>query len=305
MAPTSPLPLADRIRRRLDPAAHRPLLPPRPQMADLARHLLPPALYAQAMAVQIRDDGHGFDAFGMHRGGVAMGLVVTRFLYERYFRVSSHGAAAIPPEGPVLLAANHSGMLPLDAMMIWADVVRNARGGRVPRVVLDHFVPSLPWFNVLFTGAGGFGGSRGNLHALLEAGEAVIVFPEGTPGIGKPFRDRYQLRPFREGFAELAIQHQATVVPVGVVGAEEQWPQVARIDGVHIFGIPYLPVPATPLPLPVHYHLWYGDPIPTAARWSPADACDAEAVDELARQTQTAVGALIARGLSERQGVFR
>lgn len=297
--------LRERLDRRLDPRAHRPLLPPRPTMAHLARRLLPDELFDRAMATTIRDDGHGYDPFGMHRGGVAMGLVVTRFLYERYFRVSSHGIEHIPPTGPVILAANHSGTLPLDAMMIWTDVVRRAAGGRVPRVVMDHFVPSLPWVSILFTGGGGFGGSRGNFHALLDAGELIIVFPEGTPGIGKPFSERYQLRPFREGFAELAIRHQVTVVPVGVVGAEEQWPQLTRIEGIHAFGAPYLPVPATPLPLPVHYHLWYGPPIPVAGRWRPEDAYDADAVGVLAGETQEAVAALLARGLAARAGVFR
>lgn len=302
---SQPRRMIDRLRGRLDRQAHRPLLPPRPSVARVAQRLLPDDLFQRAMQARIRDGGHGYDPFGMHQGGVAMGLVITRFLYERYFRVTSHGVHSVPPEGPVVLAANHSGTLPLDAMMIWSDVVRHAQGGRVPRVVMDHFVPNLPWVSVLFTGAGGFGGSRGNFHALLDAGECVIVFPEGTAGIGKPFRERYQLQRFREGFAELCIQHQVTVVPVAVIGAEEQWPQVARIDGVHAFGAPFLPIPATPLPLPVRYHLWYGDPIRTADRWSRDDARDPDAVDTLARETQTAVAALIARGLSERKGVFR
>ena len=48
----------------------------------------------------------------------------------------------------------------------------------------------------------------------------------GVPGISKPFRQRYRLRPFRVGHAELAIRHGARVVPAAVVGAEEQLPLV-------------------------------------------------------------------------------
>ncbi len=293
--------LSERIRARLDRSAHRPLLPVRPTRGDLARHLLPPELYDAAMRVEIDDRGHGIDAFGASREGVAMALVVTRFLYERYFRVSSYGVDQVPASGPVVLAANHSGMLPLDAMMISHDLIR--RRGRVPRVVMDHFVPDLPFVASVFTGGGGIGGSRGNFHAILSNGGIILVFPEGTRGIGKGWAKRYQLERFTEGHAELAIRHQAPIVPVGVVGAEEQWPQIGRID-VKAFGAPYLPIPATPLPLPTHYHLHYGAPIPVAGRFAPACAQDAEAVQTLAAEVKAAVQALVDKGRKQRPGVF-
>ena len=45
------------------------------------------------------------------------------------------------------------------------------------------------------------------------------------------------------GHVELAITHGAPVVPVAVIGAEEQWPQVARIDSIQLFGAPWVPMP--------------------------------------------------------------
>ena len=88
-----------------------------------------------------------------------------------------------------------------------------------------------------------------------------MIFPEGTPGIGKPFSDRYQLQEWRVGHCELAIRYRAPVVPVGIVGAEEQMPQLARIPMPKASPVPYLPVPATPLPLPVRYHIHFGEPM--------------------------------------------
>lgn len=293
--------LTERLRARLDRDAHRPLLPVRPTRGRVARRLLPQALYDAAMRAEIDDLGHGFDAFGASREGVAMGMVTTHFLYEKYFRVSSYGVERVPETGPVVIASNHSGMLPLDGMMIWNDVVR--KRGRVPRVIMDHFVPDLPFVSTLFTGAGGIGGSRGNFHAVLSNDGIILVFPEGTKGIGKGWAKRYQLERFTEGHAELAIRHQAPIVPVGVVGAEEQWPQVARID-VAAFGAPYLPVPATPLPLPVHYHLHYGEPIAVAGRFAPEQSQDAEAVRTLAAEVKQAVHELLQKGLKQRPGVF-
>ncbi|MEO0604826.1 MAG: glycerol acyltransferase, partial [Myxococcota bacterium] len=125
--------------------------------------------------------------------------------------------------------------------------------------------------------------------------------PEGTRGIGKGFTKRYQLQPFRPGHAELAIRHQATLVPTAVIGSEEAWPQIARLDGLGMFGAPYLPVPLTPLPLPVRHDLWYGEPIDVAARFSPNQADDPTVVAALAREVQQAVAALIAKGREERR----
>lgn len=276
-------------------------------MASLADawNLLPDELAERARAAQIVDAGHGFDRFGLHRDGVAAGLLVTRFLYERWFRVRSSGHHHLPPSGPALIVANHSGTLPLDALMIWADLVRHDPSHRVPRAIMDHFVPALPGVSTLFMRAGGIGGSRGNLHALLDEDALVMVFPEGVPGIGKRFSERYHLQGWREGHAELAIRHGAPVVPMAVIGAEEQMPQVGRLSGVHAFGAPYLPIPLTVVPLPVRYHLLYGPPIPIHEDYSPEDADDPAIVAAAAIRVRTAVEALIARGLRERTGVFQ
>lgn len=139
---------------------------------------------------------------------------------------------------------------------------------------------------------------------MLASGGLVVIFPEGTPGIGKGFRRRYQLQPFRPGHAELAIRHRATIVPTGVVGAEESWPQLARLDRVRLFGAPYLPVPATPIPLPVRIHLWYGEPVDTAARYAPDDADRPDVVAALAREIQDRVAERIAHGRATRAGWF-
>ena len=236
---------------------------------------------------------------------VALGVGITRLLYERYFRVSSYGAENIPKTGAAILASNHSGTLPIDGMMLWTDVVRNTDPPRVPRAVADYFVPMLPVIGTLFARSGTVAGSRGNVRQLLNAGNLMMIFPEGVPGIGKNFRDRYRLRRFREGHAELAIRHRVPVVPVAIIGAEEQMPQIARIEGVSLFGIPYLPITLTPFPLPVHYHIHYGEPISLHEDYRRPQADDPEVVAEAAARVQAAVQDLIDEGLAQREGVFR
>jgi 1-acyl-sn-glycerol-3-phosphate acyltransferase len=254
--------------------------------------------------IPFTDAGHGFDPFGMHPAFVAMGLATFKGLHSSYFRVKSYGTENVPSKGCGILAGNHSGTIPIDGLMLWLDVVINAR--RVPRPIADHFVPTLPYVGVLFSRAGMVGGSRGNVRALLKAGELLVIFPEGVPGIGKPFKDRYQLQEWRVGHAELAIRHQAPVIPVAFIGPEEQMPQIARLDKLgKMLGLPYLPIPASPFPLPVRYHIHYGEPIDLSADYSPEQADDPELVREAAGRVKEAVQALINKGLEMREGVFR
>jgi 1-acyl-sn-glycerol-3-phosphate acyltransferase len=261
-----------------------------------------PEIQARARDLHFDDAGHGYDRFGMHPDFVALGDAIASPLYEKYFRVISHGSENIPATGPAILACNHSGTIPADGMMLWVDVFRHTNPPRNPRPVADYFVSSLPIVSTLFARAGVVSGSRGNARALLDAGALLMIFPEGTPGIGKLYSERYKLQDWRKGHAELAIRHSAPIVPVGIVGAEEQMPQLARIP---IPGpVPYLPISATPLPLPVRYHIYYGEPIRTDTEYTPEDADDPERVAEAAQRVKEAVQTRLNRGLKEREGVF-
>ena len=113
------------------------------------------------------------------------------------------------------------------------------------------------------------------------------------------------MQPFRVGHAELALRHRVPVIPVGVVGAEEALIQVAKIEGVHPFGAPYLPITLTPLPLPTRIHVRYGAPI-HLHEGLPEDAHeDPQVLHAAAARVRDAVQALLDDGLAEREGVFR
>jgi len=241
----------------------------------------------------------------MSRDGVALGLSMFRPLYEHYFRVRSHGAENIPSEGATIVVANHSGMLPLDGMMLWTDIVTQTDPPRVPRPVADFFVPALPFVNVIFARGGVIGGTRGNVHAALEAGELLELFPEGVRGISKGFAERYRLQHWSVGHAELAIRHRAAIVPTAIIGAEESWPQVAKIESLQGLGIPHVPIPATPVPIPVRFSIYYGEPIRLSEDFEPAQADDTDVLRDAAARVRGAVEGLIARGLAEREGLFR
>jgi 1-acyl-sn-glycerol-3-phosphate acyltransferase len=255
--------------------------------------------------LEFRDAGHGYDVFGLNPHVAARALRWIEPLYTYYFRVRSYNAHHIPERGAAILAANHSGLLPLDGVMLYADIVKHTAPPRVPRILADLFVSRLPLIGTLFARAGVVSGARRNLRRLLDRGELIAVFPEGTPGIGKQFRQRYHLQDWRVGHAELAIRHRAPVVPVAIIGPEEQWPVVARIDAIRPFGAPYLPIPAVPFPLPVRYHIHYGTPLYLHEGLGADGADDPAAVDAAADRIKRAVQALIDAGLEQRPGVFR
>jgi 1-acyl-sn-glycerol-3-phosphate acyltransferase len=77
----------------------------------------------------------------------------------------------------------------------------------------------------------------------------VLVFPEGTKGTGKHYRERYQLRRFgRGGFVEIAMRAGVPVIPIAVMGAEEAMPILFKSSRVaKLLGLPYFPITANML----------------------------------------------------------
>src|SRR5206468_9469561 len=93
-------------------------------------------------------------------------------------------------------------------------------------------------------------------------------------GLGKPFRERYQLQRFgRGGFVASALRTGRPIVPCAIVGAEEIYPVVANAAPLaRLLGLPYFPITPTfpwlgPLglvPLPSKWIIEFGEPIETA-----------------------------------------
>jgi len=84
-------------------------------------------------------------------------------------------------------------------------------------------------------------------NELLQAGHIVGVWPEGVNGVGKTIEHRYQLQEFgRAGFARLAALNDVPIIPTAVIGSEEAYPLMARVEGLLDWAeIPYLPVTPT------------------------------------------------------------
>ena len=256
-------------------------------------------------ALVVHGNEFGYDPFGMSRDSIATMARVVRFLYRTYFRATAYGIANIPASGRVLFVSNHSGQLPFDGLVICAATFLEPAQPRLVRSMVEYFVPTVPFASYLFARWGQITGTPENCRRLLAAEEAVLVFPEGARGISKDFSKRYQLADFGKGFMRLALEMQAPIVPVAVIGAEEQAPALNVKPLARLLGVPAFPVvpypPFVPIvPLPVKYRLYFGEPLSFTG--DPDD--DEEVLDEKVLQVKHTIQSMIHVGLRERAHVF-
>lgn len=261
---------------------------------------LPSALVERIDALQAGLGDRATDDFGFAPEQVKYVLPLVELVYRRYFRVEPIGLEHVPA-GRVLLIANHSGQIPIDAMMIATSMLVDADPPRAVRSMVERWVPSLPFVGLFFSRMGQVLGTPENCRAILAAEHPVLVFPEGVRGINKTWAHRYELQSFGHGFMRLALETGTPIVPVGVVGAEEQLPTPFNIEGLaKALGLPAVPVPLSPVPLPVKYRIYFGRPLSFIG-----DPNDDEA--EIASRVgvvRDAIAALLRRGLVERRGWF-
>jgi 1-acyl-sn-glycerol-3-phosphate acyltransferase len=253
------------------------------------------------------------DEYGFDRDLTdAVALPALRALYERWFRVEVNGLDHVPSAGGALLVANHSGGLaPWDAAMAAVAVRTEHPAHRHLRLLAGEVAFRAPGFGTLARRVGATLACPADAERLLRSGELVGTWPEGYRGIGKRFRDRYQVQRFgKAGFVASAAEAGVPIVPVSIVGGEEIHPVLghARVLA-RLLNLPYLPLTPTfpwlgPLglvPLPTKWYLEFGAPI--SARG--CDPHDPVAVGELADHVRDSIQATLYRLLGQRRSVWR
>jgi 1-acyl-sn-glycerol-3-phosphate acyltransferase len=253
-------------------------------------------------AIRRTENEYGVDPFGFSLDYTLSAVAPFIWLYKHYFRVETFGIEKVPA-GRVLLIANHSGQLPLDASMIGVAMLSDGKPPRAVRSMVEKWANSLPWVSTFFARVGQIIGTPENCRRLLEADEAILVFPEGVKGIAKLWPQRYQLQEFGLGFMRLALETNTPIVPVAVVGAEEQAPAILNVKPIaRMLGFPAFPITPTvlPFPLPTRYRLYFGDPLFFTGR---ADDEDSE-LEKKVKVVKAAISSMLERGLRERKHVF-
>ena len=253
------------------------------------------------------------DDFGFDPAWTESLLIAFKALYRDYWRVETTGVEHVPSSGRALLVANHAGVLPWDGTMIKTAVfTEHSRPRHVRALVASQFMgmPALSWF---LRRTGQAVGHPDDTRRLLERDELVLVFPEGTRGTGKGFKDRYRLRRFgRGGFVSTAIRAQAPIIPISVVGSEEIYPMLADLGPVaRLFGLPYFPVtpfwpwlgPLGLIPLPSKWRIQFHSPI-EVSHLDPKDADDQHLVMAMADDVRDIIQRGLYDNLKLRKGVF-
>jgi 1-acyl-sn-glycerol-3-phosphate acyltransferase len=201
----------------------------------------------------------------------------TRAVIERVFDAASRhwfrprliGAEHLPETGPLILAGNHSGTaFPYDAIVLDATLWHHDDycPERKLRPLFEKELTQAWWMRPFgldnfWRRCGGIDTTFDNFDRLLAGGERVMYYPEGVPGIGKGFQNRYRLQRFSTSFVIMAARHRAPVVPVSIVNAEWVMPFNFTIPALdrfmqHRFHVPFLPLPGAPIAITFPW-AWY------------------------------------------------
>ncbi len=147
---------------------------------------------------------------------IVLGIVRLLFqpFFHIYFRYVRIGREHIPKHGPVIIASNHRSFL--DPFVI------GTMARRPLYYVAKQELFANPVISWLLSQLGAFPVARGagdgemikTAKAILERGDILLMFPEGTrirPGsLGEP----------RRGVGRLALETGAPVVPMAIIGTE-------------------------------------------------------------------------------------
>ena len=260
------------------------------------------------LRIPTRLNAYGYDPWGFHVDTTRCSTLVTALLYRYWFRVETHDIERVPP-GRVLLISNHAGQVALDAAMISLACFLEGDPPRIVRGMGEYWLPTVPWVNIIMVRTGSVVGTRKNCIDLLENDELVIAFPEGIRGMNKLIWERYQLQEFGQGFMRLALETHTPIVPIAVVGSEEQAPGIANLQPLaKLLRMPAFPVTLTwpwlgPLgmvPLPVKYHIYFGEPMQFEG--NPGD--EDEVIAEKVELVKGRIATMLAEGLARRRSLF-
>ena len=164
---------------------------------------------------------------------VATGLPAVSDALFPYARFQFENLANIPATGPAIVVANHRSYF--DPIVLGLAVLR---AGRLPRFLGKKEVVDAPLLGPLVRATGVIRVDRGTgsdeplrrAAQAIEAGEVIVVMPQGTIPRGEEFFE--PVLKGRTGAARLSAMTGAAVVPVGLWGTEQVWPRSDRVPRI-------------------------------------------------------------------------
>ena len=159
--------------------------------------------------------------------------MLTRPELAPFARFDFAGLKHIPEQGPAIVAANHRSYFD-----VFALGVALSKRGRLARFVSKREMLDAPMVGAMVSALGAIPVDRGSgsdapliaAAEALEAGEVVVILPQGTIPRGRAFFDPRMVG--RSGVARLQKMSGAPIVPISLWGTENVWPRSARIPNV-------------------------------------------------------------------------
>ena len=150
-----------------------------------------------------------------------------------YARFEFAGLRHIPEKGPAIVAANHRSYF--DVYALGAAL---AKRGRLARFLSKKELFDAPVVGPMVTAMGAIPVDRGSgsdapLDATaeaLDAGEVVVILPQGTIPRGEAFFEPQMNG--RPGVVRLQRMSGAPIVPISLWGTEHVWPRSARVPNM-------------------------------------------------------------------------
>lgn len=236
-----------------------------------------------------------------------------RFLYEKWFQVQIAGLDHIPARGNAMLFGNHSGVLPIDACLLYDGIINYHPDPRRVRFLVTEFLLKVPGLGKLARGFGCVPADYNIAVKLLRKQELVFIYPEAEAGTGKLFKDRYNLVEFHSGFVRAAIETGSPLIPIVTIGGDEIYPllgnikPIAKLIKAPYFPMtpffPWLPPPFSLIPLPIKIMICVWRPF--KLKYPPEAAEDENLVAEIANDIRSDIQAKVNDLLEIRTSPFR
>lgn len=234
-------------------------------------------------------------------------------VFKKWFDVQIAGLENIPATGSAMLFGNHSGVLPLDGLLLYIGIINYHPDPRGIHFLVTKFLLDAPTIGAFLRGFGAIPPEYETAKKLLLQQELIFIYPEAEKGTGKLFKNRYKLEDFHSGFVRGAIETGAPLIPIVTIGGEEIYPlfgnikPLAKLLNAPYFPMtpffPWLPFPFSVTPLPVKLMMAVCQPF--KLKYPPEAADDEDLVAEISKDIQNDIQAKVNDLLEIRTSPFK